>query len=219
VPSVICRQFANLEQLWVVFSQVTTLSSAAFASCTGLTDLSLSLNSLAFIPGHILPATLRTINLEMNAISDMDVNVFSGLQLTRLHVGMNSLRLLRPQWFATSFASMTEIHAASNQLMTIPEHTFVQFQGLRVLDVSGNGLVTINSRSFQNSLTTLERFTAVNNRISSIDPGFYSRAVNLTHLYLNNNLCVSQNFVDVMNDRNGVRVQLLGCFDNFNNEF
>lgn len=87
---------------------------------------------------------------------------------------------------------------------------------LRELDVGNNQIRVLHSDSFGASLNSLSFLMADNNLIEMIDEELFDNSSSLQYLYLNRNKCVNRNYFGIGNNRNGTRLDLQRCFDNFN---
>lgn len=52
VPSVICRQFPSLKDLYISSSNIETINESAFADCANLVHILLSINRITEVPGN-----------------------------------------------------------------------------------------------------------------------------------------------------------------------
>lgn len=70
IPSVICRQFPNLQMLWMSYAGIQTFRTSTFAGCQSMTDLILEMNPIHVVPAGLFAsnAALSTLWLDMNRI-------------------------------------------------------------------------------------------------------------------------------------------------------
>jgi Leucine-rich repeat (LRR) protein len=218
IPRIICSQFPNLARLWMIFTNLNTLTSLAFENCNNLWDLTLRFNNLTFISDGMFAfggRNIRSIDFQSNSINEISRNAFAGINLSKIDLNFNNLQKIYPEWFVNS---LEEIFLASNRIQDLPDRVFFNLTRLDFVDLNNNNLQTIRAESFEGSLGLLDYLTLRNNQINSIDENFFNRAMNLSHFYLLNNICVNRDFVDVANNRTLVSSELQTCFNNFQPE-
>lgn len=193
IPSVICRQFPNLHQLIGVDSKINKLTEAAFTHCQSLHVLNLLSNEISSIPDNSfrnLP-NLDTLVLGNNKITAINRNIFNGLS------NLDSLLLDR------------------NFITDLPHGVFNDLKSITVINIWNNSIHTIDSRSFGDSMQTLEVLNGPSNQINQIDHVWFDNSPNLRGLFLMSNICTNQNFNNIQIWRDEISSDLSDCFNNF----
>ncbi|XP_070504913.1 chaoptin-like [Chironomus tepperi] len=156
---------------------------------------------------------LQELEIGFNDLPDLSDHIFQGLSnLLFLSLSSCNIRDLKSSWF-NDLTSLGSLFLNYNHLTSIPDGIFNNQHDLYEVNFNGNRLSALNSEAFGN-LSSILYISAVNNRISLIDPKLYDESDNLYNLFLFNNLCVDDNFISIVNNREAVRDQLQTCFDN-----
>lgn len=212
IPTIICRQFGNLERLWMINSNIEFLSIKSFTGCGNLVKLSLNLNHLVTIPERALPRTLKSVDFSYNRIEEIHENAFLDLKLESLFLSFNEIQETQTKYFSSSEDSLEILSMKYNKLTSIPHGTFTNFTNLKYLAIDHNQIAIIDSLSFSKNL---ESFIASFNKIDYFDPEFFNLSSGLNKLDLQNNICVNENFKNITQNRNYVMRQLDTCIENF----
>ncbi|KAG5666386.1 hypothetical protein PVAND_014415 [Polypedilum vanderplanki] len=243
IPSNLFINSPHLVYLSFLFNEITLISPNAFEN-TIIEDLKLDDNQLTAIDLNWfngITETLQFLTISENLITELSENQFSSLiKLRELDLGRNSLVMIsdtafdglrnleylwlyhstinevNPIWFS-EMPSLQGVHINYNQLTNLPNGLFRNNHRLFELNVAGNRIRIVDSNIFGN-LSSLLYLTASNNRIMAIDSQFFDQATQIYNLFLFNNLCTSQNFISIVNNRSEIRNQLSNCFDIFERE-
>jgi Leucine-rich repeat (LRR) protein len=182
-------------------------------------------NFIIFKPTGDLPAGMTyeevfNIEITMQVTTNLPSIIcrqFANLQT--FYVRGGALRSVDQLTFA-SCDQLTMIFVTFTDISAIPDGTFgSNLQRLEFVDISGNRLTSLSSRSFSpEALRLLRWFFAEFNQIDEIDPMWFSQAGSLSMLALNENVCVSQNFHSVESNRVQVEMVLARCFENYGGE-
>lgn len=188
IPSIICRQFPNLVDLYIDESHVEFINEDAFEYCTRLEWLDLYGNEILSVPDFTFSHSprLKTIYLLHNFINHIGPNAFVGTNITMLDLDVNHLTQLDRRWLQSVGNSLQVLYITHNQLTTIAENTFEGLTRLNSLNLGGNQIRTLPPRIFD-SLTNLEYLWLHENRISEINPQWFENLSRLFFLTLFNN--------------------------------
>jgi Leucine-rich repeat (LRR) protein len=93
VPSVICRQFPNLESLIMIYSEIQDVTADAFSECRHLVYLNLNHNAIRQLPDNWLrnSENLESLNVFDNLISEISESAFAGTKIDNLDLTENHL--------------------------------------------------------------------------------------------------------------------------------
>jgi Leucine-rich repeat (LRR) protein len=190
VPSIVCQQFPNLEDISLLNYRIEVLTPSAFGNCRLLERLHLPQNRIKAIPDFLFMnnPNLLVVDLHMNRIDELSHNSFAGLDKL---VGLN----LR-----------------GNNLTSLPFGIFDRFNGIKTLDIGENYVRQLSIEHFGNALRTLESLMADSNAITAMNHNVFDAATQLQTLFMSDNLCVDENFMGVATTRFAVRYRLLPCF-------
>lgn len=243
IPNFLFNANANLEILNFHNNQIQTIAPMAFAIIP-LKQLSLERNWLkTFNPAFLVAAreTLTYLSLAENRLQtlpELSFNYLEALQELVLSRNQNleipsdafkdlrelqilrleSLRLstLNPEWF-TDLSALRRIYLGENSLDELPIGIFEALSSLTHVYMPSNSIQLITSDWFGDNLAALDVFSGLNNQINFIDPEFFEGAEALRSLFLVGNECASFNAQNVHANRDVVRADLQGCFENFVN--
>lgn len=180
IRSEIFSNFPNLESLRVD-RNLRELNSGDFNNARNLTVLNLSFNKLKMIRRNVFsPAAkmaqsaehpsegaafplhkLKTLNLKINLISEIEANSFDGLN------------------------SLFDLDLQSNKLTTIYRHTFVGLPSLHILDLQFNNIESIEDGAFD--LPALSRLVFNDNKLKRLSDVVFDRLPKLETIILDAN--------------------------------
>lgn len=219
VPQIICEKFPNILSLFVIDSNLSTLSELSFSSCANLAELELDMNHLEIIADVIFlnNQQLHSLSVANNRITEITANAFMGVPIRNLDIRGNSITSLSRETFAPLANTLVNLWAINSHIEVIEQGTFVNFINLIMLDLSRNQITAINSNTFSSmfSLTTL---FLDHNQIQSIDERIFNQMPNLFTLDLTENQCANQDFFNVPEVRDEMMLALRECFDVFLSE-
>jgi len=80
-PSVLCRQFRNVEAIYFLTSNLEVISSDAVAGCQNLYSINLSGNNIIEIPDGAFSGNqyLSILNVASNLLSNLGPGIFQGM--------------------------------------------------------------------------------------------------------------------------------------------
>lgn len=188
VPSIICRQFPNLQDLYIDESHVEVISEDAFEYCANLEWLDLYGNEIVTIPDFTFSNNprLHTIYFLYNQINHIGPNAFFNTNLTMLEFEFNRLTHLDRRWLQPVSGSLQVLYLSHNNLTTLAENTFDGFNQLDSLDLGFNEIRTLPPRIFD-SLTNLEYLWLHENQLTEINPRWFENLRRLLFLTLLHN--------------------------------
>jgi Leucine-rich repeat (LRR) protein len=84
VPSVLCRQFPNLNHIRLNFNNIQTFRESSFSGCTNLRELIVEANPIYILPAGLFAsnAALETLWLDMNRIYSIE----NGMSINYLYI-------------------------------------------------------------------------------------------------------------------------------------
>lgn len=180
IPDEIFKGFPALKQLDASETHLTTIANVHFTELPNLMQLNLSKNSIATIPEHIFEkCTAVEVNLQHNAISELDPNAFTGLtKLMRLDLSYNNIARLGEDVFKP-LISIEELRLEFNRIQVIDAKLFVHNAPLRLLYLSNNSIEIIEPKAFD-SLTQLESLEMDNNPLKVVNLMAMKRLLNVS---------------------------------------
>ncbi|XP_070509040.1 insulin-like growth factor-binding protein complex acid labile subunit [Chironomus tepperi] len=194
VPSVICRQFTNLQEITASGNGIISLTASSFQNCRNLRVLQLISQEISVIPESVFGSlvNLQTLSLTMNKIQSISARSLTGLG-----------------------SSMQNLYLNSNLINRIENGAFNSLTNIARIQLNSNMLSAVNSLYFGAAMRNLVEFSANNNQINGTDPIWFNNSTLLDTLNLTGNLCVNGSFSNVRNNRNYVSSQLQNCFNRF----
>ncbi|CAG9811340.1 unnamed protein product [Chironomus riparius] len=217
IPSVLCKQFRNLEILSLAEKEIKIVSREAMENCRNLGALYLSNNKIREIHRDAFegPRGLRFLDLEGNQIEQLSDGLFRSLsKLEWLSISNNPLHELpenifksmaalqylyisncdivdiKLDWFS-SIPRLIYLEMSHNRIDELPIAVFASLNELRHLIMSNNQLTVLNSNAFHpSSLKNLKSLTFNGNSIEAVDPDIFDAAENLKIARFYKNECV-----------------------------
>lgn len=180
----------QIETIELDHNRITSLNRQGLFNLTKLHHLSLSNNSIASIEPDTWEFTqsLVTLDLSSNNITELQPQHFDCLQrLRQLNLAENNIQYLHENTF-DCVKNLEDLSLRHNLLSAIIEDLGVQppFKALRKLkklDLFGNGLKQINTRTLA-GLNNLEWLNLGGNDIATIQSGSFGHMVHLQKLSL-----------------------------------
>ncbi|KAG5666389.1 hypothetical protein PVAND_014418 [Polypedilum vanderplanki] len=212
VPSVLCRQFSNLEVIVMAGGNIRDLTPAAFENCSNLRQILLQGNQLTSIPANIFSNSnnLEILDFGSNQINEIDNNAFTGTSIQFMELSYNNLTEVNAAWFTPIASSLIFLDLMNNRIREIGNAAFSPLTGLTNLLLAYNNIESIHPGAFNglsnlldlslstttitelipewfSTLISLRTFSATNNRITSLPDGLFTSNTNLAELYLYSN--------------------------------
>lgn len=140
IPSVFCRIFPNLVQIWIFDNQVEEIGPDSFRFCQNLRDIQLRNNTITRVAERAFDhnPNLIFINLMINQISELPLGIFR--QVTRLRdldIDTNKLKVIHSNWFSPTqrldilFLDENETEAVDERIFDYGISRWIRFYGNR----------------------------------------------------------------------------------------
>lgn len=181
VPSIICRQFINLRELYIGASNVVDISPSNFENCVNLEYLNLELNNIREIPSDLLANSpnLGYLSFYFNEISSINENAFVGTAIWNLKLDGNQLSDLNPSpWLSSINNTLTHLSLTESELTDLPENSFENLRNLRDLDLGYNPLLSLPSSVF-NGAENLEFLYLTRCNLRELNSAWFENLENL----------------------------------------
>ncbi|CAG9811907.1 unnamed protein product [Chironomus riparius] len=202
------NRFSSFDQRWLESVNST------------LTGIDLFGNSLVMLEadGFSNLVNLQTLHLGSNPLWNIPATAFDSLvNLLLLNLSRCSLASLNPSWFRNLRNIMTlSIH--HNNIDEFPDGVFDSLESLFSISFNDNNLRKVSADAFGSSLSSINSITADRNRIRAFDLRIVSEASNLNWLFLRDNICTQEDFMNIQVDRDFVINRLYTCASNFGPE-
>lgn len=201
-PAVICRQFRDIREIFVMESRLEFLEAPAFENCRTLEQIYITQNNIRTIPARLFinSPNLFYVSLATNRINQVHPDSFVGTVVEYLDFGNNRLTSINPQWFAPISQTLDMIDFFGNLLTRVPDRTFSALSNLEFL-MLGNNHVEFDNNPFD-GLTKLKIIGLGRNGIRVLNPSWFVPIPQLEELFL----CM-----------NGIAELQDGIFSNFTN--
>lgn len=213
--------FPNLEQLGIVYGNLTFIERSDFANMERLKALDFTENPIRLIAEDVfwdlqglerfnmqvceieyLPKklfknlrNLKWLSLSTNKLKKLERELFTNLQKLRmLDISYNHMiNPIEPDvfWDLTGIEELN-LEIWAVYLKKMPLGIFKNMRKLKILNLSGNTLTHIDNSLFENNLE-LRKIDLVANQLKIIDFDF-TKLVRLTALNLRNNDCIDEEY-------------------------
>lgn len=239
IPPVICRQFPNLRQIYIVLSGVQVIDQSSFAGCPHLQNLLLYLNNITEIPSMTFSnnQNLMHVDLSENKIESFTNESFSGITMITLTLNGNRLKTFNGSWLSGSSNSLLMLSLYSNDITQLVSGAFMSFRNIVSIDIAGNLIQDMPLNVFD-GLGNLQLLSMYQNRLGFLRPEWFRTLESLNQLRLEFNqisnlpigvfegngrlqmLWMSYNNIKVIDSRSfGNLSNLLGFYFEFNEIF
>ncbi|XP_070493034.1 leucine-rich repeat-containing protein 4B-like [Chironomus tepperi] len=217
IPSILCKQFVNLEILSLAEKEIEIVSRQSMESCRhlgalylsnnkireihrdafegprGLRFLDLEGNQLEHLPDELFRtlSKLEWLSISNNPLHELPENIFKSLtSLQYLYISNCHIVDIKNDWFIST-PRVLYLDMSNNKIDELPAAVFVPLTELRHLIMSNNQLTVLNSNAFQSSsLKNLKSLTFNGNSIEAVDPDIFDAAENLKIARFYKNNCV-----------------------------
>ncbi|XP_050431725.1 protein artichoke [Adelges cooleyi] len=174
-------QLTTLEVLDVSRNNIGTISSGTFTSLRKLKILNLAVNMLRTVEDDAFEGltNLESLSLEDNNILLIPVTALAKLpKLNKLRLDYNRIAALSLNILRGMSDILVELGLSRNVIREVPPDVFQDFKKLRVLDLAGNLLLSVEPSTFSGLENTLETLNLQGNRIATLS----SEPINLQSL-------------------------------------
>lgn len=85
VPSILCRQFPNVRDLYLAVNQIQIVDESAFAACANVEAVILLYNEISRVPANTFRNSprLQFIYFNWNGLTEIAPNAFTGKKIVR----------------------------------------------------------------------------------------------------------------------------------------
>jgi Leucine-rich repeat (LRR) protein len=189
IPSVICRQFPNLERMMITGSGIEEILPENLENCANLRELYVHVNRIRTIAAgtFVNAPNLRVLELGYNEISRVENGAFRGTSLDLVDLYNNWLSEFTPGIFEGA-TTLTYVDMSFNRLRSIPENAFSSLTNLRHLILSSNPIEENLPPSALRGLSNLLSLGMSRTITRVLNPGWFTDLTSLQELYFNNNL-------------------------------
>ncbi|XP_072310002.1 leucine-rich repeat-containing G-protein coupled receptor 5-like [Eucyclogobius newberryi] len=165
VPGGCFSGLRSLRHLWLDDNLLTEVPVAALSELPALQAMTLALNQISLVPNHAFSKLSRLVVLHLNnnRIVSMGTNCFHGLHsLETLDLNYNSL--MEFPVAIRSLKHLKELGFHSNNIQSIPEHSFTGNPSLMTIFFYDNPIQSVGRSAFRNlpELRTLSLNGAAN---------------------------------------------------------
>ncbi|CAO1428163.1 unnamed protein product [Diamesa tonsa] len=129
------------------------------------------------------------------------------LSLKSIHLDFNMITKLPAKAFEEC-KNLESIRIVNNEISNIEKDTFKGLYKLTALRLTHNKIVTISADSFE-LLPQLKVLRLSHNKIKAIHPTAFQSLIQLRNLYLNDNICIDENYMFDLADPNTLTSALL----------
>jgi len=193
VPSIICKQFTNLEGIYLYPAKIQKLDKYSFSDCKNV----------------------NSISLENNEITQIGQNTFSNCQsLTHVYLYNNKINQLDENSFIGA-SKVQYLYLNNNPIQNFPKNIFKPLTNLIHFYAYSTNLSVIHSDSFG----IHQKLTQLYLQYNQID-AFDERLIDKTTVSLidmTNNTCADKLINDSGLLRDSMRLALKTCFENYEN--
>lgn len=184
----------SIEELDLSNCSLKKITNTMFDNLSELAYINLSHNRLSVIPPSTFSnlVNLEELDLSGNLLEEIAPNMFqNNTLLNTLNLSNNPLR----HFHLSAVSEIERLEIRSCNLTNIDDSFRKNLDMLNYLDVSGNGITEISSKTFS-LLADLEHIDLSNNGLKTLDASIFKNNTNLKKVLLdNNNLQVLRPFI------------------------
>lgn len=209
-----CTKIVNIN---LYINQITSVSANAFSRNLDLEYIYLLFNQLTSLTENVFlnQNKLLWLSLWNNRISDPPKYLFKGLiNLHTLWLENNQIRNIKVEWFET-LQKLDQLILDGNYITDIPKNAFNKLTNIRLISLLGNNLKMIHADSF-GFLPKFESLNFRDNQINAIDENIVNYTI-LNNINLIGNLCANRQITDNSVSRYYMRAEMGQCFINYEN--
>ena len=200
------RGLSGLESLFLDFNSISVLPEGIFSGLNELEQLWIRENHLSSLPEGVFRglSNLRQLLLSENSLTDLPAGIFSGLdKLKVLWLGQNQLSSL-PESVFNGLSSLLRLLLDANSITSLPEEIFSELSALEELWLSDNQLTEIPVGVFQEQ-SNLITLLLSENELTALSEGIFNQLNSLEALRLGFN-SLSELTQGVLTGLTGLRV-------------
>jgi len=209
-----CR---SIEILTIILADTERIEENVFEDLPMLRELIMFGNSLVNIQGHLFrnQHQLEYVRLDQGILSSIQPGAFQCKEfLNELDLRVNRIEKIETGTF-TNMLRLTTLNLGTNNIRVIEEGAFANLPLLSRLELVENQISVLGSNIFGTTFPNLNYLGVGSSQIHAIDRQVFRRFPTLRSFYGLNNVCFSQNFLDIQSIENDVLPHLETCFTNF----
>jgi Leucine-rich repeat (LRR) protein len=195
-PERLFQNFSTIEQIYICLPSLVEISAEALVGLdASLKTLSIVNSKLTAVPKAALKGlnTLSALDLQSNAIREVEANAFSGLPLVSLNLQSNLINSLDDFSFGGLQNSLVELVLIDNKFQSFPVHALQHLTKLEVLKLQTNTISEIRVDGITR-LNALKSLDLQSNHFQNLDENSFIITPNLV------SLSVANNRLKVLND-------------------
>lgn len=193
VPTEALVLVPELRTLEIVYADIQTVHTHAFANLSRLQDLALSRNNIVRLSRESIAFMddLRVVTLGDNAIDGISNDVFGRLPaLRKLYMDRNNISYIAEGAFE-QLRRLEELDVSDNRLSgSLSRYVFLGLVALKRLDMRGNHLDHVGPEAFA-ELVSLEELVLEENAIKTVDGRGFAGLPDLQRLTISKNQLTS----------------------------
>jgi Leucine-rich repeat (LRR) protein len=189
LPETLFQNFSTIEQIYISLPSLVEVGSQSLSGLeTSLKTLSLVNSQLKSVPKTALNRlkSLSALDLQSNAIREVESYAFYGLPLVSLNLQSNLIHSLHEFSFGGLENSLVELVLIDNRLERFPLHAFRRLRRLETLKLQSNRISEIPDDGFTR-FTVLKILDLQSNRFDHLDGRSFITTPNLVSLSVANN--------------------------------
>jgi len=189
LPEKSFQNFSSIEQLYISIPSLVSIGANTFISLqSSLKALSLVNSKLRAVPKPALSPlkSLSALDLQSNAIREVDSYAFYGLPLVSLNLQSNLIHSLHEFSFGGLENTLVELVLVDNRLDRFPLHAFTRLRRLETLKLQSNRISEIPDDGFTR-FSLLKSLDLQSNRFDHLDGRSFITTPKLVSLSLANN--------------------------------
>lgn len=189
LPERLFQNFSSIEQIYICLPSLVEVEAEALVGLeSSLKTLSLVNSQLRAVPKASLHKlkSLSVLDLQSNAIREVESYAFYGLPLVSLNLQSNLIHSLHEFSFGGLENTLVELVLIDNKLERFPLHAFRRLRRLETLKLQSNRISEIPDDGFTR-FTVLKVLDLQSNRFDHLDGRSFITTPNLVSLSVANN--------------------------------